>query len=267
MPFRFALISDVHFGPPASHEGKLRKLGDEAEGLTRAFVRAMNEHFRPDVVVNLGDVVEDESPARDLAGYERFLSLMSGLEAEVVHVAGNHESVSLDDATLGRLWGRSGPLHYAHDAGPLRFIVLRTVQGPRSIELPEPQVAWLAAELQAADRPVVLLMHHPLSEQALVGNAWFERQPALCRVANRRAVRAVIAQSPKVIAVFNGHVHWNHLDVIGKVPYVTVQSLIENVEDDAPGRAAAAWAEVELEPRRLHIHVVGAHPQRYQFEL
>ena len=48
-------------------------------------------------------------------------------------------------------------------------------------------------------------------------------------------------------AVFNGHLHWNHLDVIAGIPYVTVQSLIENLDDDAPGRAAAAHAVVHAE--------------------
>src|SRR5687767_12927015 len=116
MTFRFALISDVHFGPSAYHEGKLRKLGNDAERLTRAFVEDMNQRFRPDVVVNLGDVVEDESPEADLAAYERFLAIMDGLQAPVIHVAGNHESVHLDDETLARLWKRTGPLHYARAA-------------------------------------------------------------------------------------------------------------------------------------------------------
>ena len=58
---RLALITDVHFGPPATFEGKLRKLSHHALALTREFIHRINTVERPDLVVNLGDVVEDES--------------------------------------------------------------------------------------------------------------------------------------------------------------------------------------------------------------
>ena len=58
---RFALISDVHLGPPASHQGKLRKLTHLSEELVKAFVRRMRDEVNPDLVINLGDVLEDEA--------------------------------------------------------------------------------------------------------------------------------------------------------------------------------------------------------------
>jgi hypothetical protein len=69
-----------------------------------------------------------------------------------------------------------------------------------------------------------------------------------------------------VRAVFNGHLHWNHLDLIHAIPYVTVQSLIENVDDDAPGRPAAAHAVVRLSDRRMMVRVAGNDPARYEVE-
>jgi hypothetical protein len=66
--------------------------------------------------------------------------------------------------------------------------------------------------------------------------------------------------------VFNGHLHWNHFDVIAGVPYVTLQSLIENVDDDAPGRPAAALTTVRLSDRRIVVRVRGNDPARYQIE-
>jgi len=69
-----------------------------------------------------------------------------------------------------------------------------------------------------------------------------------------------------VRAVFNGHLHWNHLDLIAGIPYVTIQSPIENLDDDAPGRPAATHAVVRLGPRRLLVHVRGNDPARYQVQ-
>jgi hypothetical protein len=109
-------------------------------------------------------------------------------------------------------------------------------------------------------------MHHPASEMRLEGNRWFEKRPNLCRIVERRALREVIEQSGKVLAVFNGHVHWNHLDIIAGIPYVTLQSLIENLDDDAPGRAAAAYAVCDLDERRLVVNVYGTEQLHYQLE-
>ncbi|HYP88444.1 MAG TPA: metallophosphoesterase, partial [Polyangiaceae bacterium] len=64
---RFALISDVHLGPLASHQGKLRKLTHQSEELIAAFVRRMRDELNPDLVINLGDVLEDESSELDRA--------------------------------------------------------------------------------------------------------------------------------------------------------------------------------------------------------
>ncbi|HXK17901.1 MAG TPA: phosphoesterase, partial [Polyangiaceae bacterium] len=134
------------------------------------------------------------------------------------------------------------------------------------VELPEAQIRWLEADLAGTNLPSIVLMHHPASEMRLEGNRWFEKHPHLCRVVERRALRKVIEQSGKVLAVFNGHCHWNHLDIIAGVPYITVQSLIENLDDDAPGRAAAAYAVCDLDERRLIVTVHGAEQVRYQIE-
>ena len=66
--------------------------------------------------------------------------------------------------------------------------------------------------------------------------------------------------------MFNGHLHWNHLDVIRGVPYVTLQSLVENLDDDAPGRAAAAHAIVRVSRRRVVVEIEGTERARYQFD-
>jgi Icc protein len=264
---RIALISDEHFGPRAYHEGKLRKLTERAAELSERFVERMNRVERPDLVINLGDVIEDESHARDLEEYGKFVAILAKLEARVVHVAGNHDQVNLSDDDLRALWGHSGELHYHFDLGGFRFVVLRTIEHKdTAIRLPQEQIDFARDVLASSPFQAIVLMHHPASDQELTGNRWFERAPHVCRVAERKALRRVFEDSGKVRAVFNGHVHWNHLDVIRGIPYVTLQSLIENLDDDAPGRAAGAFAVCELEPRRLVVSVHGEETSRYQFD-
>lgn len=263
---RFALVSDVHFGPRASHQGRLRKLSDRGPELLKRFVAKMNEGISPELVVNLGDVVEDESEPLDAERYREFLGILGGLDCQLLHVAGNHDTVHIGPEKLSALWGRPS-LHYREAKGDVHFIVLHSVEEKdRSVVLPVEQLSWLESELFAADGPVVVLVHHPLSELCVDNNPWFKNSPHLCRVRNRKAVRSVIEASGKVRAVLNGHAHQNSCDVIRGVPYITLQSLIENVHTDAPGEPAAAHAVVTLSHKRLLFEVHGAQPAQYQVD-
>jgi 3',5'-cyclic-AMP phosphodiesterase len=264
---RFALITDQHFGPPASFAGKLRKLSHQAERLCRDFVTLMNDTEGLDLVVNLGDVIEDESPALDRERYQRFVHILGDLNCPILHVAGNHDSVNLTDRDLLEFWERSGKLYYSADIGGLHVVVLHSIERKdRDVRLPDDQLAWLTQDLHRTALPTVVFVHHPLADMDLTGNRWFEKAPHICRVANRRAAREILHKAGNVRAVFNGHAHWNHVDVIGGIPYVTLQSLIENLDDDAPGRPAAAHALVDVSDKRVLVSVAGEQPARYQFD-
>lgn len=274
-----ALVSDLHFGPEARFGGKLRKLTAQAPALAAAFVERMNRVVKPDIVVNLGDDIEDESREADLERYRACVSVLRGVSAELVHVAGNHDTINLTPADLLEAWGQGadrgrgeGPaaseLYRSFDRGGFHFVVLHTRERKDlDVSVGRAQLDWLAADLDAAaGAPVVVLMHHSAADQDLRGNRWFEGHPNICLVRERRKLRALFEAHGGVLAVMNGHLHWNHLDVIRGVPYVTIQSLIENIEDDAPGRPAAAHAVVRLSKKRVVVEVEGAERARYQFD-
>jgi hypothetical protein len=98
-------------------------------------------------------------------------------------------------------------------------------------------------------------------------NRWFERDPELCLVRGRERVRRILEASGQVAAVFSAHAHWNHLGLAEGIPYVTLQSLTENLDEDFPGRPARAYAVVDLDPDRILVRVFGEEPARYEFEL
>jgi Icc protein len=277
MDLVFALVTDLHFGPEAGYDGKLRKLTSEAPRLAAEFVDRMNEVVRPDLVFNLGDDIEDESRERDLERYAQCMSVLSKCDARVVHVAGNHDRINLLDSDLLDFWGLSGAgdssghgsrLYRSFDHGGVHFVVLATHETQNlSVRLDDEQLAWLEGDLLAASSPAIVLMHHTASEQDVSHNRWFYRAPHLCKVVERRRLRRILETSGKVVAVFNGHLHWNHFDLCGGIPYITVQSLIENLDEDAPGRPAAAHAVCVLSDKRLTVEIGGNDPARYQIEL
>lgn len=263
---RIALISDEHLGPPAKFGAKLRKLSQQAETLCRDFVIRMNQVEKPDLVINLGDVIEDESLALDEQRYRRFQHILAQLNCDVLHVAGNHDSVHLTDEHLLALWGNQERLYYSRDYQGFHLVVLRSIEvRGKTVHIPTAQLEWLETDLAATRLPTLVFVHHPLADMDVTGNRWFERAPQICLVSNRSQVRAILKKSGKVRAVFNGHAHWNHLDIVDGIPFVTLQSLIENIDDDAPGRPAAAHAIVDVSPARTLVTVAGLEPARYQF--
>jgi 3',5'-cyclic-AMP phosphodiesterase len=266
-PLTLGIVTDLHFGPEARYEGKLRKLSHLAAALAREVVRLFNEQVHPDLLVNLGDDIEDESRESDLVRYGDCQSILRTAHAPVVNVAGNHDLIHLNREDLNRFWGRTGPLYYSFDRGGWHFVVLHTIEiQDVEIRVPRPQLDWLRADLALAATPTIVLMHHSASNQTLDDSRWWPGRAHLALVKERAELRQMFEASNRVRAVFNGHLHWNHFDVIAGVPYVTLQSLIENVDDDAPGRPAAALTTVHLSDRRIVVRVRGNDPARYQIE-
>ncbi len=275
MSLTIGFVTDLHFGPAAYHDGKLRKLTHHAAALTRDVVRAMNDELKPDLLVNLGDDIEDESRDADLARYTECQEILRTAKAELVNVAGNHDMIHLTREDLSRIWHRdapsdppvSAPLFYSLDRGEFHLAILHTIERKDvDVRIPHAQLEWLEHDLARTTLPVIVLMHHSASEQELDDSFWFKGIAHLALVKERAELRRILEASGKVRAVFNGHVHRNHLDVIAGIPYVTIQSLIENLDEDAPGRPAAAHAVATVSDSRIVVRVHGNDPARYQFD-
>lgn len=265
---RIALISDLHFGPRGSgfHRGIERKLTEQAAPLAQAFVRRVAAGGY-DFAVQLGDLIEDSDHDDDLAHYRQGLALFASAGVPIYHVAGNHDTAHLTEPELCELLGVEA-LYYAFDVATYHFVVLHSAQpssGEKQTTIAAEQLAWLAADLAATTKNTVIFLHHSLADQDLAGNVWFAGLPHECLVENRREVRALLAQHDHVIAVVNGHLHWNHVDQQGVLPFITLQSAVENVAED-PGLEtvpAGTWAELALEENVFTITVYGAGAYRY----
>jgi len=96
-----------------------------------------------------------------------------------------------------------GTAYYTFDHGPLRCIVLDTVNphGGWQGSIDETQFRWLEAEL-AVNRPVVLFSHHPL--ETLINDT---RPPGTARRVLSTELREMLLAHPNVVAWLNGHTH------------------------------------------------------------
>jgi hypothetical protein len=127
----------------------------------------------------------------------------------------------------------------------------------RGFALAEGDLGWLQATLEAADRPVLLASHVPLSGQAQTGNHYFENKPQLAGYPEQPAIRRVLDGCPVPLLAIAGHVHWNSVTLVDGIAHLTVQSLTETFTT-AP-EPAGAMALLEL-GREAHLRVVGEDP-------
>jgi metallophosphoesterase (TIGR03767 family) len=98
-----------------------------------------------------------------------------------------------------------GTAYYGFDHGPIRCIVLDTVNphGGWQGSLDARQLRWLQAQLAgSAARPVVLFSHHPL--ETLVNDT---RPPGADRRVLAAELRSVLLAHQNVVAWVNGHTH------------------------------------------------------------
>jgi metallophosphoesterase (TIGR03767 family) len=98
-----------------------------------------------------------------------------------------------------------GTAYYAFDHGPIRCIVLDTVNhhGGWQGSIDETQLGWLDAELtSSAARPVILFSHHPL--ETLINDT---RPPGAGRRVLADELRELLLSHHCVVAWLNGHTH------------------------------------------------------------
>ncbi|MEX2660029.1 MAG: TIGR03767 family metallophosphoesterase [Acidimicrobiales bacterium] len=209
------------------------------------------------------------------------LGALPAAPATVVTADPNRRFISRDEWIEGHLASTGAPrghgfseqnaadgtAYYVADVGPLRWIVLDTVNpgGYASGSVGDRQLAWLDAELSRADderQLVVLFSHHGLrSLDNPSQNPDPNREPGASDLPRHTSgdVFDVIGRHPSVIAWVNGHTHKNVIEAqtgfweIGTAAHVDwpPQSRIVEVVDNHDGSLSIFTTMVDHEGNGL----------------
>lgn len=198
-PVKLGLIADLH--QDVMHDGPAR---------LKAFLDAMKEES-PDALVQLGDF------AYPTKKNDAVTKAFEKAHSRTLNVLGNHE---IDGGhtfdAVAKLWGMKGR-YYTENINGLDLIVLDCNEKPKNhkggypAHIGEQQLEWLEKQLKTLKGPILVISHQPLAGTSCIDNAG-EVQKLLNSAAD------------KVLLAVNGHTHIDHVDRVGEISYLHVNS-------------------------------------------
>jgi len=263
---KFAIISDIHIGNYRLYKGVYRKATPHAERLLKDFVQKMNSSFKPDFIVQGGDLIEDTNPTIDKKNYQKGLALLSKLHCPLYHLVGNHDLKFLSIKYLKEAL-KYKKLYFHTDHKDFRFIFLftRRYYPSKEIRLDASQLEWLKKKVNTKKK-IIIFSHYPLIKVNMRRNFWFSDRPKLAFIKNYRQFSDIIA-GKNVRLAFNGHLHWNKKVALDGVHYITVQSLVENTSGKIEGPPANAFTLVNLNENLASIKITGKGGRSYNIKI
>jgi Calcineurin-like phosphoesterase len=253
--FRFGLLTDAHYGdaPPKG----TRYFRESTAKVREAIARFNEAHVW--FVAELGDMLMDATQEVPEAHLLALLDVIEGefrrFNGPTYHVLGNHDLDNLSKAQVlahltntGIAPGRS---FYSFNTGGVQFLVVDAeflADGRsydhgnydwRDIHVPPPELEWLRFELSATTSPVIVFIHQRLDGDGDV------------QVVNRVEVRAILENSGRVLAVFQGHDHKGAYSFINGIHYYTLKAVVEG---SGPENNAYAIVNVRED---LDLEVIG----------
>ncbi|MDQ3398199.1 MAG: metallophosphoesterase [Deinococcota bacterium] len=259
---RLAILTDVHYGLDDP-----TKRGSAGLRLLETVVNEVNRR-QPDMMIDLGDRINDQGDESDRKHLQELQAQLERVTVPRMHLLGNHDVTHLSLETSEAILG-SELRHRSLDVKGWHLVFwyadVSYERGLGNLSLSPVDLAWLEADLKMATLPSIVFSHVPLGDGAMVGNYYFEhRTESRAGYRNAHLARAIIERSDKVVMAVAGHVHWNALNTVDGVHYLTLQSLTETFT--TPPHPAAAWAELELSDR-IAWQVHGLEPLAFTLPL
>jgi 3',5'-cyclic-AMP phosphodiesterase len=258
---RIALIADIHHGMDVG-----TKLGTAALTLLQPFIHWVND-IRPDLVVELGDRINDLDQDADLRFTRDIAYAFSAIATPCVHILGNHDNYQLSREASEAAMQTSFASH-SRDMKGYHLVFWNSAvdtPGPGGFQLASDDLSWLQADLAATELPTVIFTHVPLDNGSMIGNFYFEKfRPHGGHYEHGAAVRNIIEASGKVIACLAGHTHWNARSTIDGVHYITIHSLTESFTTHPYPTGAFGMLEIG---DFITIEVLGRDPALYRLPI
>lgn len=263
---KLVIFSDIHYAPekPVNNGSIIdRKLMHQAVPLLEELIEKINNEIKPDIVINLGDLVEDfNDHDKDIINLNFIWDILKKIKPKFYSLAGNHDLRSMSSRKeVEQVMGYEHST-FSMDLSGYHFVFLgldvNTNLGVESGGIFKTQfvsnedLEWLKKDLDKNKLPVLVFNHFGIAEDNMEGNWWFGRAPEHALLGNRKELKEILKKDKNLIAVFSGHQHWTKRIVEDGISYYVVGSLTENSNDDGV-TPDGVYFEVDLEGENIDV--------------
>ncbi len=219
--FVFTTIADSHLKYGVYTDYCYLKALRKGREILANYVHDINAHLpRVDFVVHLGDITDGGTETEfGWAG-----EILGELQCPLYPVVGNHDN-AMDDGKQG--WkdfaGRDST-RYAFDFLGCHFIVIDCTLDPfvpPYVECESSLREWVAQDLAANhSKPTFILSHYNMWER--YWDARFDTVDHYEEYGGMAELRQVLEEAGNVLAVINGHVHANRVEIHDGIYYIDI---------------------------------------------
>jgi predicted phosphodiesterase len=241
---RFGIVTDSHYADADPQFN--RYFRESVEKMTEC-VELMNEQ-KVDFLIELGDFKDQNTPPveeKTIAYLQTIERSFKKFNGPTYHVLGNHDVDSISKEQYLKNITNTGistpSTYYSFDCKGVHFIVLDadfladgTDYDHGNFEWNETYVSnaeldWLRQDLAGTDLPAIVFSHQQLGGLGMTD------------IQNAGAVRAILQESGKVLAGFDGHNHNGGYNKIEGIHHYTLKAMV-----DGSGGENSSYAIVEI---------------------
>jgi 3',5'-cyclic-AMP phosphodiesterase len=251
MSLKIGIITDIHAGLDNDYiKGSvaLKLFGEALEELRL-------EH--PSLLVELGDRTNDDSLEIRRNNVAELGKQFNSFSIPRHHLLGNHDFLPRAEQEL--LLNTKLENHSSVVEG-WQLIFLYTFNGTVEGGLTQSDLNWLEQTLASSSSPAIVFSHQPLDGIPTKGNSLFDAIPHYLTPVGHEKARAMMEASGKVKLAINGHTHWNHLEKINGISYLSVTAVTPLVQSK---EATTAYSVLTLDDNAIHIKVHGREPAEF----
>jgi 3',5'-cyclic-AMP phosphodiesterase len=245
MSLTIGLITDIHAGLDNDYiKGSVAlKLLDEA------LVALALEN--PSILIELGDRTNDDSLEIRRGNVAELGKRFSSLSIPRHHLLGNHDFLPREEQE--QLLNTKLTNHSVVIEG-WQLIFLYTFNDTVEGCLTNDDLSWLEQTLASNTSPAIIFTHQPLDGIPTKGNVLFDAIPHYLTPAGHDKARATMEASSKVKLAVNGHTHWNHLERINGISYLSLTAVTPLVQSK---EMTTAYSVLTLDDDDITVRVHG----------
>lgn len=262
---KIVIFSDLHYAPEKPiNNGSIieRKLIEYAEPILEELTKQINTEIKPDLTLNLGDLVEDfNDHNKDIINLNYVWNKFKHIKSPFYSCIGNHDLRSMSSRNeVEEIMGYNHST-FSFDINGIHIVLLGTDVNNeidtssggilKTQFISSEDMIWLKEDLKLNKLPTILCVHFGVAEDDMRGNWWFESNPEHALLGNRKELKEILKNNKNILAVFSGHQHWTKTIVEDNIPYYILGSMTENINDN--GIPDGVYFIVEVDGKKLNI--------------